>query len=109
MGVKMIQYKPGVNKVGLSVLLVEALHSIEPIFRDYELPLVVTSANDGKHSPGSLHPHGLAVDIRSRHILAGHLPTVIQRIKGTLRSIDKRYQVIDEGDHIHIEYDRRSK
>lgn len=105
----MIQYKEGTSSNGLNHLIIDALHSIEHHFVTFGIPLVVTSAKDGQHSIGSLHYHGLAVDIRSRDIPAAHRDAFVYGIKASLKFIDKKYQVIDEGDHIHIEYDRRVK
>lgn len=103
----MIRYKHGVIYDGINPVIIQALEAIEPIFNEYGLPIVVTSAFDGKHKNGSLHYQGLAVDVRTRHILENHLITILLRIKAVLRALDKRYQAIYEKTHLHIEFDRR--
>jgi len=56
--------------------------------------LYVTSIRDGNHSPGSLHYVGLAFDIQ---------PGIeIHLIKQVL---SPQWDVVDEGNHIHCEYD----
>lgn len=97
--------KKGVRMDGVQPVIILALNKISRIYADYERPLVVTSAIDGEHKTGSLHWIGLAVDIRSRFF---DKPGIIAAdIHYQLKSLDKRYQVIVEKDHIHIEFDRR--
>lgn len=57
--------------------------------------LFITSIRDGNHSDGSLHYDGLAFDFRpgKAHML------VIKKALG------KGWDVVDEGNHIHCEYD----
>ena len=61
--------------------------------------LVITSLNDAQHKPNSLHYEGLAADIRTWGVDG---EATAQMIHSKLNS---RYQVLFEGDHIHIEYD----
>jgi len=60
--------------------------------------MVITSTYEGYHSEGSLHYANLAVDIRKNkaRILSYN---EIKQVLG------EDYDVILEGDHIHIEYD----
>jgi len=60
--------------------------------------LVVTSTYEGTHSAGSLHYANLAIDIRRSTSMAYSL-------KEIKRHLGDDYDVILEGDHIHIEYD----
>ena len=64
-----------------------------------------TSANDGKHMRGSRHFTSQAFDIRTRNIKGAvslHAQKWTERIKVQL---GRKYDVLFEGDHIHIEYD----
>ena len=65
----------------------------------------ITSANDGNHSEGSLHFDNRAFDIRIKNII-GHVNSEarlwVNRMKIVLGD---KYDVLLEGDHIHIEYD----
>lgn len=72
--------------------------------------LVVTSARDGRHSSGSMHYYGYAVDLRTwdsegkqidseiREALAKHLRIM-------LANYSAYYDVIAHTTHIHVEYD----
>jgi len=69
---------------------------------------VITSANDSTHMDGSLHPKGLAIDIRTRDIHPELVPELVKAIKLRINGsvlLDTPYQVIVEIDHIHIEFD----
>jgi len=60
--------------------------------------VVITSTYEGTHSPRSLHYADLAIDIRK--------PGTVNELVATLKSrLGSDYDVVDEHDHIHIEYD----
>ena len=63
---------------------------------------VLTSVNDGTHSPKSLHRFGYAVDIRI-WVLTGAKRVMAQR--KIADALGKDFDVILEKDHMHIEYD----
>jgi hypothetical protein len=71
---------------------------------------VVTSLGDSVHSPASKH-YGLDGDVRARAFdlrttTAGHTQGEIAKLKTNLQDqLGKRFQVIVEKDHIHVEYD----
>lgn len=62
--------------------------------------VAITEATGGKHKPGSLHYEGRAIDVRTAGIAdkAGFL-------KALKAYYGPSYDVIDEGDHFHIEWD----
>ena len=60
--------------------------------------MVITSTYEGSHSEGSLHYANLAVDIRKNK-------AKVLSYKEIKQALGKDYDVILEGDHIHIEYD----
>lgn len=63
---------------------------------------VVTSVLDGVHSKNSLHYSGNAFDLR----VWIYTPEQIAQLAGELKkSLGKNYDVVFEGDHIHVEYD----
>lgn len=63
---------------------------------------VVTYTTNGRHEPGSLHPSGNAVDLRTRNLT----PAQIRRIAEELRRVlGDDYDVVVKRDHIHVEYD----
>jgi hypothetical protein len=62
---------------------------------------VITSTYEGNHSPGSLHYQNRAFDVRLPGI--GNLNVTAVRI--LKEELGKDFDVVLEGDHIHIEYD----
>ncbi len=65
----------------------------------------VTSANDATHKQGSRHYTNEAFDIRVRNIagdVAKEGAAWAARIK---KKLGANYDIIFEGDHIHLEYD----
>lgn len=64
--------------------------------------VVVFSIEDLTHSQGSLHPFSLAVDLD----VAGNALKDLQDLYAWLRRyMPAGYDVIFEGNHVHVEYD----
>lgn len=63
---------------------------------------VVTSILDGKHKKGSKHYTGNAFDMRTYIYTVPEIKEIIQRLKDEL---GRNYDVVLEGNHIHVEYD----
>ncbi len=63
---------------------------------------VVTYATNGQHKVDSFHYSGNAVDLRTRDLPKADLVLVTNLLK---EAIGKRFDVINEGSHIHIEFD----
>lgn len=70
--------------------------------RDVLESFVVTSAHDGTHSDDSLHDDGLAIDFRVWGFTDPQREAAATEIQ---RRLGKRWDVVDEVDHLHIEYD----
>ena len=66
----------------------------------------LTSGIEGAHSPSSLHYRGLAWDFRLPIASVG-TDKVIQALRMGLTAA--YYDVLLEGDHIHIEYDPKMR
>lgn len=64
----------------------------------------VTSANDGKHMSGSKHYENRAFDLRTRNVTGGP-PMVAGWRDRMARMLGASYDVVNEGDHLHVEYD----
>ena len=69
---------------------------------DLPFDVVITSGTDGTHKVGSKHYGGDALDFRTSNIPADLLNLYIARVKARL---GKHYDVVLEGDHLHIEFD----
>jgi hypothetical protein len=99
-----VSIKPGVRVRGLSNEILLAIIIAESIYRETQGLMVITSLTDGKHSIGSLHYTGDAVDLRLPSTIT--IDQVVSQLKSALGS---SYDVIREVDHIHIEYDPKRK
>ncbi len=83
-----------------------ALNVIDDVFERYGEEAIITSTDEGNHSPSSLHydrvTHG-AVDIRKPKKSDNRILTALRQDLG------RRYDVIEEKTHYHVEYegDRR--
>lgn len=93
--------KEGVNLFGLKLAMRKVLIHAERIWREYGQELVVTSTVDGVHSPGSLHPYGYAVDLRTNYFKAYMVSEIVEELKESLGS---EYFVLYHPTHIHVEY-----
>jgi len=77
------------------------------VYQKYGIIPTVTSACDGKHMEGSLHPKGLAWDWRIWELSSPG--QVWDEIRHEAQAIDRRYDIVfgDDKhlDHAHTEYD----
>lgn len=60
---------------------------------------VITSACEGNHSPGSLHYSGDAIDFRKAKKAFSEIVASLKK------SLGSNYDVVSEGDHLHVEWD----
>jgi hypothetical protein len=96
-----MQIKPGVRVHGLRPEIVLAVLAAESAWRDAGAECVVTSVIDGKHSQGSLHYAGAAVDIRTRNLAEPALSRAINKLR---ESLGEDFDVVFEKDHVHVEF-----
>ena len=85
-------------------VLAEVVKAARPSYerRDNLQHFVVTSAHDGVHSEGSLHEDGLAIDLR----VWGFSEAEARRTSAEIQQrLGRRWDVVYEGTHIHVEYD----
>jgi len=85
------------------------LDAAGPLYALTPQDLVVTSANDGTHSVGSLHYEDLALDLRVWNVPDHErLARKLQQSLGTAYDVIAEWRIHD-GDrtpsHIHVEYD----
>ena len=97
--------KAGVDVRFLRPELVKVLWNVQAIMEynggpDYEF--LLTAGADGTHKIGSKHYVHLAVDLRTRPMTASQRRTAVAELKHLL---DAEYDIVDEVDHIHLEYD----
>lgn len=98
----MIHVKDGAECCPLKPVLLDALLRLAVLYHQHEIVLVVTEIGGGKHKTGSLHYRGYAADLRTRNIPAWQVPLVLDAMQ---RELGYDWDVIQETDHFHIEYD----
>ena len=125
--VNRVAFKPGVCLTDPCLdpcmvnLLRVAMRTAPPLVQD---TLVVTSANDSKHSAYSLHYVGRALDIRYTEVRIGGIAPRMTTAGGSQAEEQERaarfwmgrmqqqlgpdYDVVVEANHIHVEWDTRS-
>lgn len=102
----MLRFMPGVQVPYFNPRLsyVLELASIWAIWK--RIPVDINALGDRQHSANSLHPWGLAADLDTD----GDKPEDLAALYGFLaRSLPSDYDVINEGDHVHVEFDPHRK
>lgn len=95
-----------VNIDGLNPCMFDKLEGIENICKSVignKYEMTITSAKDGYHSNGSKHYIGDAIDIRTFDM--GGEKNVDKVCNILSYMLGENYDVVNEYDHIHIEYD----
>lgn len=98
-----VNIKPGVVFKEINERLFHVCITAWMVFQKYGVTPVITSANDSKHLPNSLHYSNMAWDFR-----VWGLPdpqAVVRELNQMLNIKHHDYDVIFEKDHIHIEFD----
>lgn len=97
-----MQLKAGVRISGIRPEVVLALGVAAEIYQKYfGTVMTVTSVLDGLHRPGSKHYTGHAADLRV-YGLEGRVTAVVDALRAAL---GEDFDIIPEGDHIHLEFD----
>lgn len=78
-----------------------AVYVADEVFSVHGVEAIITSGTDGKHSRGSLHYSGGAVDLRSRDFQPGDAVKAVKELKSRL---GPDFDIILERNHIHMEY-----
>ncbi len=104
----MLTCKDGVVWKWLRPEIYRLFEGLEAIFARHKIDCVITSAIDGKHSTGSLHYSGYAIDIRSKSLpSAAKKQAVLKEIQALC---GPGYDVLlehlgGENEHFHLEWD----
>ena len=104
-----LSLKPDVKLDGLTPQMALGCFIVASVFWSFRATCTVTSANDGKHGPNSLHSrNGLcrACDFRTKDF-AGDKLALVTAIRDALgRDFDVVLEDIGgENEHLHAEYD----
>ena len=93
--------KPGVRIQGVRPEVAFVMPHIYAVATKWLGGCTVTSCVEGKHSRGSLHYAGCAIDLRTRDAKPEWIDNALIALKGGLGD---DFDVVREPDHIHIEY-----
>jgi hypothetical protein len=99
--------KLGVDLRGIHPVWGIAYPIIQRVFDQFGYECIVTSANDSKHGPNSLHYKGKALDLRTKHLQVMDKGKLMQAIKSAL---GPQFDVVFEAEgtaneHCHLEFD----
>ena len=93
----------GTNAIGLtpSILSIETV--VDQTFQMIAgRDAIVTYSTNGRHIVGSFHYSGNAVDLRTRDLSSSDLALATTLLG---QALGKRFDVLNKGDHLHIEFD----
>jgi hypothetical protein len=107
-----VVFKDGVRiPLGPQGIVLAAIVASE-VYTEFGYDFVITSWNDGVHMAGSKHYKNEAFDCRTKHILLPDKTPDAATCKRIRDEIDRRlpdgFDVIFEGDHIHVESDLKT-
>lgn len=91
--------KAGVDISRLKREIRRSLPKVEAIYNEFLDELIITSTYEGNHGAGSLH---YADDAYDSGLPKGNAQAIYREIK---EDLGHSYDVVLEGDHIHVEYD----
>ena len=86
---------------GIRPELVLSAIIINQVYRDNASDPMITSGVDGKHSRGSLHYQGSALDFRTHDLLPSVQKKILDEIK---QRLGDDFDVVLEKDHLHVEW-----
>ena len=94
----------GVSTAGLQFEMRNVKVEAGRIWAEHGKKCVITAGTEysPKHSDGSLHPFGYALDLRSNYFTEAVKELIAWKLRAAL---GKGYDVILEATHIHVEYD----
>lgn len=100
----MIKIGKGVKMHGLKTSMMKPISFLDKIFMMLGIDFVVTSAiRPLKGNEKSLHPHGHAIDIRTRDLSFLQKGALLVLL---IEYLGNDYDVIEYDTHFHIEYQR---
>ena len=97
----MLQFKVGVQ-LTVTKEVNEILRGVESVFRQFDVPCVVTAGTDGVHGKQSKHYSGQALDFRIRDLKPEQRDALVKLCQ---KSLIQGHDVVLESDHLHVEWD----
>lgn len=104
----MLKLKPGTKFASHHIAIPIMVTVVNSVFQKYGYDCVITSANDGVHGVGSLHPKDMADDFRSKHLPDEATKKII--LAEIKEALGDQFDVLleylgKENEHYHIEWD----
>jgi hypothetical protein len=102
--------KEGVKLTGLKPEMLWGATIVASVYEAFERDCIITEVTGGKHSRGSLHYVGQAVDFRIKHLCEGGLKNpntreMAQQISDLCRkNLGENFDVVLHTTHIHVEF-----
>jgi len=101
-----IQIKKGVRIRAMKPTVVLAIQVAAGVYEVHDQhTMTVTSICEGQHKRGSAHYTGRAFDLRIWGMTPGTVESVVKLLSSDL---GPEFDVCNEPDHIHVEYDPKS-
>ena len=98
-----IALKHSARITGLGNEILFVIQAAEGVWKDKGLGMcTITSCTDGKHSSGSKHYIGSAVDFRTMNLTNDQVQFAASELK---ERIGTEFDVVVEADHLHVEHD----
>jgi len=86
--------------VAFNHIIIGLIEKVDSVLHTFNLHAVVTSGLDGSHGEKSLHFQGRALDFR-----VNDWKSTVEILAQIRKELGPDYDVIFEGNHVHIEYD----
>lgn len=97
-----VRMKRGVVLMSRETYIWDMIEAAKIAYSRVGKEVVITSGVDGTHSLRSKHYVGRALDFRTRHLSDSERVIVLDVMR---QELGADYDCLDEGDHLHIEYD----
>ena len=98
--------KDGVKSSDIELVVLDGIMTIALVYQDLGYVPVITSKEDGQHMPTSLHYKKRAFDWRTYQVPAAERPALKA---GVQKALGPDWDVVLEKDHLHTEYDPKTK
>ena len=102
-----VVFKPNV-KFNVIQQIADAVAKIDQVFTGFGFQVVITSANDSVHTPGSAHYYGAAIDIRTKGLPSKIRNTIFKTLRQVFSPLPPWFVNLEfpNGlqEHIHIQY-----
>lgn len=106
----MYTLKQGVT-IFMSPEIETILSVVQPVYKSFALPVVITSGLDGPHRNGSKHYRFRAIDLRKKFIdpldsetWIVHGSRIIDMMETIFRVKNLPVRIVNEEDHLHVEW-----